>query len=605
VSKTTLSSVMDTPEGPEFPKAPTGIRGFDQITGGGLPRGRVALVAGRAGAGKTLLGLEFLVAGARDYGEPGVLVTFEESEDKVTQNVRSLGFDLDALKQAGLLVVVSFRVDPSEVTVVGRFDLEPLFVTLDEAIGRIGARRVVLDTIEVLFGVFGDDSVLRAELGRLARWLEERSVTAVVTGERGENSLTRHGIEEYVSDCVILLDHRVRNEISTRRLQVVKYRGSVHGTNEYPFVITARGFMVLPITSIALDYDAPEDRVSTGIARLDHMLGGGLFRGSNVLVTGTAGTGKSALGAHLVDAAGQRGERALLISFEESPAQILRNMRSIGLDLRKWQELGLLSIWAARPSLFGLESHLASLAAMIEERAPSVAVLDGITSLSHGVPQSEATAMLARQFDMLKARSITTLATALGHDDETSTVDVASMADTWLLLRNTEINGERNRLLFVLKSRGMAHSNQVREFVLSSDGVQLLDVYVGNEGVLTGSARLAQEAARSAAAARQVERVDQRRRELHRAVAEHGARLAILQDQIADLRDEIDRLDRGEDDLTTVAVTDRQAMAAARWADADAGTRDAIGERLPPPRGAPVPRDADPAGRGSPSGGAR
>jgi len=598
-----VPSVTETPAGPELPKAPTGISGLDQITGGGLPRGRVALVTGSAGTGKTLLGLEFLVAGARDYGEPGVLVTFEESEAKVTRDVRSLGFDLDALGQAGLLALISFRVDPSEILVAGEFDLGPLFVIIEDAIGRTGARRVVLDTIEVLFGALGSDAVLRAELSRLARWLEERGVTAIVTGERGEKSLTRHGIEEYVSDCVIMLDHRVHEEISTRRLRVVKYRGSAHGTNEYPFVISAHGFSVLPVTSIALDYDAPTERVSTGIARLDHMLGGGLFRGSTALVTGSAGTGKTALGANMVNAACQRGERALLISFEESPAQILRNMRSLGLDLRKWQDYGLLRIWAGRPSAFGLESHLASLAMLIEETAPSVAVLDGIASLSHAVPGSEATAMLARQFDMLKTRSITTLTTALGHGDEASTVNVSSLADTWLLLRNTEVNGERNRLLFVLKSRGMAHSNQVREFVLSGDGVELLDVYVGNEGVLTGSARLAQESARRAAEVRQTEEADRHRRELRRAIAEHEARLAAIQDQIADFRAEVDRLDLGEGRLAAAAAADRQAMAAMRWADAGPGKPAGASERPPLPPTAPRPRDADAGTQDVASGG--
>ena len=288
-----LTDLVGAAIGPGLDRAPTGISGLDQITGGGLPRGRVTLVAGSAGAGKTLLGLQFLVAGARDYGEPGVLLTFEESAAKVAANVRSLGFDLDELQRDGLLAVLSFRVEPTEIIAAGEFDLEPLFLTLDDVIKRVGAKRVVLDTIEVLFGAFGSDSTVRAELSRLTRWLEERGVTAIVTGERGEKSITRHGIEEYVSDCVIVLDHRVREEISTRRLRVVKYRGAAHGTNEYPFFISARGFVVLPITSITLDYGAPEERISTGIARLDHMLGGGIFRGSTVLVSGTAGTGKT------------------------------------------------------------------------------------------------------------------------------------------------------------------------------------------------------------------------------------------------------------------------------------------------------------------------
>ena len=365
MNNTVLTSLTESSVGPDLEKAPTGIHGLDQITGGGLPRGRVTLVAGSAGAGKTLLGLEFLVAGAREYGEPGVLVSFEESEDKVTLNVRSLGFDLDQLRRDGLLVMLSFRLDPSDFVATGEFDLEPLFAILDDAIERVGAKRVVLDTIEVLFGAFGDDSIVRSELSRLARWLDDRGVTAIVTGERGDKTLTRNGIEEYVTDCVIVLDHRVTEEISTRRLRVVKYRGSAHGTNEYPFLISARGFVVLPITSVALNYAASEERISTGIARLDHMLSGGLFRGSTLLVSGTAGTGKTSLGAHILNSACARGERGLLVLFEESPAQFLRNMRSLGLDLQQWVDAGLLRIWAARPSELGLETHLAVLARLI------------------------------------------------------------------------------------------------------------------------------------------------------------------------------------------------------------------------------------------------
>ena len=396
MGNTDLTDLVGAAIGPGLDRAPTGISGLDQITGGGLPRGRVTLIAGSAGAGKTLLGLQFLVAGARDYGEPGVLLTFEESAAKVADNVRSLGFDLDELQRDGLLAVLSFRVEPTEIVAAGDFDLDGLFVILDDAITRVGAKRVVLDTIEVLFGAFGADSIVRAELSRLARWLEERGVTAIVTGERGDGSITRHGIEEYVSDCVIVLDHRVREEISTRRLRVVKYRGSAHGTNEYPFFISARGFVVLPITSITLGYGAPEERISTGIDRLDHMLGGGIFRGSAVLVSGTGGTGKTSLGAHMVNAACGRGERVLWVLFEESPAQVLRNMRSIGLDLRPWTDAGLLHIWPARPATLGLETHLALLVQLLDEVTPTVTVLDGIASFANGVTAAEVTSMLAR-----------------------------------------------------------------------------------------------------------------------------------------------------------------------------------------------------------------
>jgi circadian clock protein KaiC len=553
VGNTDLMDPVGAAIGPGLDRAPTGISGLDQITGGGLPRGRVTLIAGSAGAGKTLLGLQFLVAGARDYGEPGVLLTFEESAAKVADNVRSLGFDLDELQRDGLLAVLSFQVEPTEIVAAGEFDFEPLFVILDDAITRVGAKRVVLDTIEVLFGAFGADSIVRAELSRLARWLEERGVTAIVTGERGEGTITRHGIEEYVSDCVIVLDHRVREEISTRRLRVVKYRGSAHGTNEYPFFISARGFVVLPITSITLDYGAPDERISTGIARLDHMLGGGIFRGSTVLVSGTAGTGKTSLGAHMANAACGRGERVLWVLFEESPAQVLRNMRSIGLDLRPWTDAGLLHIWPARPATLGLETHLALLVQLLDEVTPTVTVLDGIASFGDGVAASEVTSMLARKMDMLKARGITTLATALGNGDAPSTLSVSSMVDTWLLLRNVESNGERNRLLFVLKSRGTAHSNQVREFVLTDHGAELVDVYVGAAGMLTGSARLAQQAAEREAQLRQADDVEHRRRELRRSITE---------------RAELDRVGLRERHQAADTGADEVAMGKRRWADA-------------------------------------
>ena len=567
---TELTSALDGADGaPRLPKAPTGIRGLDDITGGGLPRGRSTLVTGGTGSGKTLLGLEFLVAGAREYGEPGVLVTFEESASKVSANVASLGFDLDGLQRDGLLVVHAFQVDPAEIIEAGEFDFEPLFALLDDTIERIGAKRVVLDTIELLFGAFPNQAIVRAELSRLFRRLEDRAVTAIITGEQGDNAhaLTRHGIEEYVSDCVIVLDHRMHEEISTRRLRVVKYRGSAHGTNEYPFLISGHGFVVLPITSVALDYAAPEDRISTGVARLDHMLGGGLFRGSTVLVSGAAGTGKSTLGAHLIDAACARGEKALLVLFEESPDQIIRNMRSVGLDLGRWAEAGSLRMWAARPAAFGLETHLAILARLIEEFGPAVAVLDGIASLTHGSSGADVTSTVARQIDLLKAAGITTAATTLAHEDESSMVGISSLVDTWLLLRNVESDGERNRLLYVLKSRGSAHSNQVREFVLTDRGVELVDVYVGPAGVVTGSARLVQEAQELGAEQRRGEELMRRRRELRRGIMEAEAQLAVLQDDLAAERTELERIEAREQRQAADAEAARSALATQRWAD--------------------------------------
>ena len=563
-----MTSLSEAPAGPLLPKALTGIQGLDEITRGGLPGGRSTLVTGGTGTGKTLLGLQFLVAGAREYGEPGVLVTFEESAEKVTANVASLGFDLDGLQRDGLLVIIAVPVKAAEVSESGEFDFEPLVLLLDEAIRRVGARRVVLDTIEALFGAFKAQAIVRAELGRLFRWLEDREVTAIVTGEPGDSgSLTRYGIEEYVSDCVIALDHRSQNEVSTRRLQVVKYRGSAHETNQYPFLISARGFTVLPITAVTLDYGAPEERISTGVPRLDHMLAGGLFRGSAVLVSGSAGTGKTTLGAHLIDAACARGERALLIMHEESAYEVIRNMRSVGLDLRRWAEAGLLRIWAVRPTEFGLENHLAIVSGLLAEHAPAVAVVDGIAGLLGGPSRGEVISMLARQFNLFKARGITTMATILTEGDAETAVGVSSQADTWLLLRNDESNGERNRLLFVLKSRGSANSNQVREFVLTDHGVELVDVYVGPAGVMTGSARLSQETRDHDAGLQQQEDLQRRTRELRRGIMHGQAQLAALQDELAAQQAELERIADREQRLATDAQAARVAMGAQRRAD--------------------------------------
>jgi len=394
-----------TAEGSALMKAPTGIAGLDEITGGGLPRGRAALVRGGPGAGKTLLGLEFLAAGARKHGEPGVLLSFEESRAKVVANAASLGLRLDDLERDGLLTLLSFRPDGS--VAAGEFDLEPIFLVLDEAIRRIGAKRVVVDTVEVVLGTLGDDGIVRSEFGRLLRWLEDRNVTVIVTGEQTGPAGNHAGVEEYVTDCVIVLHHTMRDGISTRRLRIVKYRGSAHGTNEYPFLITPRGLRLLPVTSIGLDYDASDERIEFGVRRLDHMLSGGLFRGSIALVSGMAGTGKTSLGAHLLDSACARGEQALWVLYEESPGQVLRNMRSIGLNLGKWVDAGLLHIWAGRPATFGLEVHLALLADLLDEAAPTVAVLDGIGSLAGVASGPDLTSMLARKFDLLKSLQIT------------------------------------------------------------------------------------------------------------------------------------------------------------------------------------------------------
>jgi circadian clock protein KaiC len=488
---------MNKPKLRALEKVLTGIEGFDEITNGGLPKGRPTLVCGGAGSGKTLLGIEFLVRGATQFNEPGVFMSFEETAEELTKNVTSLGFDLNRLIASKRLIVDYVHIERSEIEETGEYDLEGLFIRLGNAIDSIGAKRVVLDTIESLFAGLPNPSILRAELRRLFRWLKKKGMTAIITGERGENALTRHGLEEYVSDCVILLDHRVSNQISTRRLRVVKYRGSTHGTNEFPFLIDERGIAVMPITSLALRHMVTSQRISTGIPRLDSMLGGrGYFRGSTILVSGTAGTGKTSIAAHFVDAACRRGERSVFFAFEESPSQIIRNMRSIGVDLQHWMEKGLLRFHAERPTVYGLEAHLASMDKFIDVFKPKVVIVDPVTNLSSVASETDVKAMLTRLLDQLKLNHITTLFTTLtaaGNFLEQTEVGMSSLSDTWLLLRDIEMGGERNRGLYILKSRGMAHSNQIREFLLTNKGVDLIDVYVGPSGVLTGSARMSQE----------------------------------------------------------------------------------------------------------------
>jgi circadian clock protein KaiC len=511
-------------------KTPTGIVGFDEITIGGLPTARPTLVCGQAGSGKTLFAMTFLVNGAVRFDEPGVFMSFEENSSDLAHNVASLGFDLPDLISANKIVMDYVRIDRSEIEETGEYNLDGLFIRLGYAIKSIGAKRVVLDTLEALFAGLTNMAILRAELRRLFAWLKEQGVTAVITAEQGEGRLSRHGLEEYVSDCVVLLENRVQNQISTRRLRVVKYRGSAHGPDEYPFLIDTAGISVLPLTSAGLDHEAPGERVPTGVAGLDAMLDGeGFYRGASVLLSGAAGTGKTSLACHFIDAACRRGERCLYFAYEESPKQILRNMRSIGIDLSPWVERGLLRLEAARPSLYGLETHLARVQRDIDLFKPASVVIDPFSGLSGNAVDLHS--MLLRLIDLLKARGITALLTNLvtGEDKVNNTAQsVSSLMDTWLSLTNIEMNGERNRGLYVLKSRGMQHSNQIREFILTSEGVRLVDAYIGPAGVLTGSARLSQEAAEQAAALRQQQEFERERREIE------GRRRAIER-QMADL----------------------------------------------------------------------
>ncbi len=463
----------------QLPKAPTGIQGLDEITGGGLPRGRPTLVCGAAGCGKTLLAAQFLVRGATDFGEPGVFLAFEENAEELAKNVRSLGFDLEALSVQNKLLVDYVRLERSEIEETGEYDLEGLFVRLGHAIDSIGAKRVVLDTIETLFGGLTNQAILRAELRRLFQWLKDKEVTAVITGERGDKTLTRQGLEEYVSDCVILLDHRVTEHVSTRRLRIVKYRGSVHGTNEYPFLIDEDGISVLPVTSLVLQHTAPAERVATGIPALDRMLGGGYYRGSSILVSGTAGTGKTSMAACFADAACRRGERCLYFAFEESEAQLVRNMQSIGLDLTPWLNAKLLRFHATRPTGYGLEMHLAVIHKLVEEFEPDVIIIDPISNFLQAGSLNETHMMLMRLIDFLKGRELTTFMTNLtsgGGPYEQTDAGISSLIDTWLLIRDIEADGTRDRGFYVLKSRGMAHSRRIHAMSLSASGIDIADV---------------------------------------------------------------------------------------------------------------------------------
>ena len=553
---------------PALPKCPTGIAGLDDVTHGGLPLGRPTLVCGGAGCGKTLLAMEFLVRGAMDFNEPGVFVAFEERPDELAANVASLGFDLPALEAHGKLTLDYIHFERNEIEETGEYDLEGLFLRLGYAIDAIGAKRVVLDTIETLFAGLNNHGILRGELKRLFQWLKDKGVTAIITAERGDGVLTRHGLEEYVSDCVIMLDNRIIDQLSTRRLRIVKYRGSTHGTNEYPFLITEDGFSVLPITSVELAHTVSDERISSGVPDLDDMLEGqGYYRGSSVLLSGTAGTGKTSLAASFVDAACRRGEKCLFLAYEESPEQLMRNMRSIGLDLAPWVAQGLLHIEAARPMMYGLEMHLAMIHKLVREYQPQVVVVDPITSfLAVGSGQDSQT-MLMRLIDYLKMHQITALLTNLtsgGSAYEHTDVGVSSIIDTWLLLRDIELNGERNRGMYILKSRGMAHSNQIREFLLTRDGIKLVEVYLGAGGVYTGSARLAQEAHDHAATLEQQQATERRQDALERKRRMLEAQIAALQAEFAAEEDEVQRMAAQDTARQDTFQAERQAMARSR-----------------------------------------
>ncbi|MHA4740992.1 circadian clock protein KaiC [Dyadobacter sp. MSC1_007] len=526
-------------------KTPSGINGLDQITAGGLPWGRPTLVCGTAGSGKTLFAMEFLVHGARDFNEPGIFVAFEEKSEELTVNVASLGFDLEKLQAQKLIKLDHIRIERSEIEETGEYNLDGLFIRLGYAIDSIGAKRVVLDTIESLFSGLTNEAILRAELRRLFEWLKEKKVTTIITGEKGEGTLTRQGLEEYVSDCVILLDHRVENKISTRLLRIIKYRGSVHGTNEYPFLIDEDGISVLPVTSLLLNHEASTERIPSGIPALDKMLGGsGFFKFSSILVSGTAGTGKTSIAGSFIDQSCKDGRKSIYFAFEESPQQIIRNMRSINVDLQKHIDSGLLTFSASRPTQSGLEMHLLGITRLVDKFKPEVIVLDPISNLITVGSASEVKSLLTRLIDYLQGANVTVMFTALAYNEnktEQTDEGISSLVDAWLLVRDIESNGERNRGLYVMKSRGMRHSNQVREFVISDEGLRLVDVFLGPEGVLTGSARETQQLVERTSVVLRDHAVSRKDREIERKRLVLESKIATLREEFESLQEELNK----------------------------------------------------------------
>jgi circadian clock protein KaiC len=528
-----------------LPKTPTGVEGLDEITEGGLPKGRPTLICGGAGCGKTLLSMQFLIKGILDYKEPGVFMSFEETAPDLVQNVLSLGFDIEKLKNEKKLIIDHVRVERSEIEEAGEYDLDGLFIRLGYAIDTVKAKRVVLDTIESLFSGLDNQAILRAELRRLFSWLKEKGVTAIITGERGEATLTRQGLEEYVSDCVILLDHRVIDQVSTRRMRIVKYRGSTHGTNEYPFLIDKEGISVLPITSLKLNNKVSSEVISTGVPGLDEMFDGkGFYRGSNILVSGTAGTAKTTIAAYFADAQCKQKHRVLYFAFEESPQQLIRNMSSIGINLEQHIKKGYLQIHSARPTLNGLELHLLNLRKLIQEFKPDAVVIDPISNLTSVGNPHEVRSMMVRLIDMLKIHNITVLFTSLskqydGRIPDPAEDSVSSLVDTWITVRDMEGIGERNRGIFIIKARGMGHSNEVREFVITNRGIQLLDVEIGPEGILTGAARGKNALNKKISAFKLQSELDRKDREVARKRQVLEASIMSLKNEFASLEEEL------------------------------------------------------------------
>jgi circadian clock protein KaiC len=548
---------------PLFPKSPTGIDGLDEITFGGIPLGRPTLICGEAGTGKTLFAMEYIIKGATQFGEPGVFMAFEEKAEELTLNVAALGFDVKKLIRQKKMRLDHVYIERSEIEETGEYDLDGLFIRLGYAIDSIKAKRVVLDTIENLFAGLNNEAIIRSELRRLFSWLKEKGVTAIITCEKGHGKLTRQGLEEYVSDCVIVLDHRVDNQISTRRLRVLKYRGSTHGTNEYPFLIDEEGISVLPVTSLKLVNKVSSERISSGIPSLDEMLGGkGFYKGSSILVSGTAGTGKTSLAANFADETCKRGERCIYFAFEESPSQIMRNMRSLNVNLSKHVKAGLLQFHASRPTFYGLEMHLLVIIKTIKKFKPSTVILDPITNLISVGTVSELKSMLIRVIDFLQQEQVNVMFTALTLNNAADQADegVSSLVDTWLRVRDIEFNGERNRGMYIMKSRGMAHSNQVREFVISDEGIELVPVFLGPTGVLTGSAREEQRLMEETDVALKSMALNRKDVEIERKSVQLEAQISRLKSEFDSVKDDLNKLYMEEELKAQIQQNNKQKL---------------------------------------------
>ncbi len=555
-----------------LPKCTTGIKGLDEITGGGIPKGRPTLICGNAGCGKTLIAMEFIANGAAYYNEPGLFIAFEETIEELKQNFFSLGFNLSELIKKKKIILDHIHIERSEIEETGEYDLEGLFIGIQNEIEEIGVKRIVLDTIEVLFAGLSNEAIIRAELRRLFKWLKDKGMTTIVTGERGEGKLTRFGIEEYVADCVITLENRVNERQAIRNLRVIKYRGSSHGTNEYPFLINNNGISVLPITSVGLGHEAASQCISSGIPRLDTLLNGkGYFRGSSILVAGTAGSGKTTIAAHFAEAACRRGERCIYFAFEESSSQIIRNMKSVGINFDPMIKKDVFKFQNNRPQLLGLEAHLLNMHSLVDEYQPSVIVVDPITAIAEVGDKKEVRSMLMRLIDYFKYKKITAIYTSLAHAGDTlekSEVDISSLMDTWIQLRELESGAERNRVMYILKSRGMAHSNQLREFQITSSGVNLIDVYLGTDGkLITGSSRIVQDEIDTAEKIKRGQEIDKKKRQLTVLKKEMESQNEMMRTKLEAEESELNKIIEEAELRESVFLNNRNKMAKKRRAD--------------------------------------